>query len=151
MNNWIIIAVAVVAAVGLGIVGLMSAPMQGPLPLVSSGTLNRVMSAYQKNVYPIEETGSTVETAPYSWMSAFAPGQVLKVEGRMLYGGHIVPYITYRALSGKYQYPFLIQFDLNGDGVFSDSESLLFTGNPSTTAPMSLSVYLKGAKSQPAQ
>ena len=149
MNNWEVL-IAVVLAIGLGVASFLGGhQVYGPMPLLAAGQLPQVLKAYQRELYPIEETGAVVENIPYPWMSTFAPGQVLKVSGRMLYNGHIVPYVSYRALSGKYQYPFLVQFDINGDGVFSDNESLIFRGNPSTTAPIDLSAYLQGARSKP--
>ena len=148
MNQWLVVtavvAVLVGAALGLFLGGQVA--VNTPPAVYKTVELSAAFNAYRNAIYPIEQVSATVQTiSAESWMSKFG-SSALVITGRMLYKGRVMAYKTWRALTdgSAGNYPFLLEFDLNGDGIYSPGEAYVLTGDPVISAPIPLATYLKG-------
>lgn len=152
MNNWLLVALitALVTAIGVGsIVGVMNSQPRFPAvpQLFKVNNLAPIIQVYRQAMYPVSDQQAVIMTLT-GWRTRFGT-KALVTTGRFLYKGKIVMYRRWRVIEpNPATYPFLIQFDTNGDGVFSAAESGIWVGSPLMTSPTPLPVYLQGLKGE---
>ncbi len=144
MNIWSWIAIGLVAAGVMVMPFIYSQPTLVP-QIFKTNTMEVIWNAYRQAVYPTEDQQAKVVDLT-GWKTAFGT-QALVVTGRFLHKGRVIEYRTWRVISPlAVSYPFLVEFDLNGDGTFSESEGNILIGDLLTTAPIPEAVYLAGQK-----
>ena len=149
MNNfWALVIVAVTVA-GIMISGALVPQMRAPMApqIYQANTLNVMWKAYRQATYVTEDQQASVVDLT-GWKASFG-SKALVVVGRFLYRNQVITYRRWRVIAPMPQdHPFLMEFDLDGNGTFSKSEGNVLIGDPLTSAPIPEAIYLAAPEAQ---